>query len=164
MVVEWLALLGPGVRLIFKHLTLLTEPFWVLTSVCWQCFCPSVLDRWAGQENNLGLVYLVRRQKVNMEWHVAKAQGELQSELRHLKGHLQTMKPTEMEASVFLLRNGLEFYLSYLVQLTDYRSYARKQFMQSTCEKAGAVHTVFLVLQFWWIVAPERWQPPSFLF
>lgn len=88
---------------------------------------------------------------------ISQAQGELS----HLKGHLQTMKPTHMEASVFLLRNGLEFYLSYLVQLADYRSYTKKQFMQSTCENDSAIHTVCLVLQFWWTVTPERWQPPK---
>lgn len=91
-----------------------------------------------------------------------QAQSELQSELRHLKGHLQPMQPTEMEASVFLFRNGLKFHLPYLVQLTDYGSYTSKQFMQSTCENASAIYTVCLVLQFWWTLAPERWQPHSF--
>lgn len=95
---------------------------------------------------------------------IPQAQGELQSELRHLQGHLQAMKPPEMEASVFLFTNSLEFYLPYLVQLTDYGSCTRMQFMQSTCENASAIHAVYLVLQFWWAVAPERWQPPKKIF
>lgn len=78
---------------------------------------------------------------------------------------LEIWKPTEMEVSVFLLRNGSEFCLFHSVQLivlTDYKSYTRKQFMQSTCENNGAIRTACLILQWWWTVAPGRWQPQSF--
>lgn len=71
-----------------------------------------------------------------------QAQGELQSELRPLKGHLQTMKLREMETSVFLLRNGLEFYLSHPCSVYRLGSCTRKQFMQSTCEDASAISCV----------------------